>query len=379
MKELSLKERVLKALEHKEPDKVPIDFGGVHTSLHKKAHQDLAKLLKLDAKKAEIQDIFQQIVYPNEEIIKLFESDVVGVYPNTPDGWKLKINKGKDDFLDEWGNLWIKPKNGFFYDLEEPAMKDFTIKDLKNYKFPDPLDEGRVRGLRDKVMDLYKNTNKAIIMFNPTVGIWENLWFLRGFEQAYMDLVLNVKFVKLLFEKLLWWQKAFWDNALKEVGDLVNVVTLSDDLGTTDAPMFNPKLYRSLLKPLHKDLVSFIKSKTKAKVYMHSCGSVNWVIRDFIDCGIDILNPVQVSAKDMDSDILKKEFGSEIIFWGGGCDPRNLLSGSEKDVENEVKKRIQDFSPGGGFVFASVHNTQANTPPENMVAMYRTTVKNRNY
>ena len=379
MKKLSSRERIIKALNHKEPDMVPIDFGGVHTSLHKKVHQDLAKLLKLDTEKAEIQDIFQQIVYPNEEIIKLFGSDVVGVYPNAPDGWKLKINKGKDDFLDEWGNLWIKPKNGFFYDLEEPAMKDFTIKDLKNYKFPDPLDEGRVRGLRDKVVDLYKNTDKAIIMFNPTVGIWENLWFLRGYEQAYMDLVLNVKFVELLFEKLLWWEKAFWDNALKEVGDLVNVITLSDDLGTTDGPMFNPKLYYSLLKPLHKDLVSFIKSKTKAKVYMHSCGSVNWVIRDFIDCGIDILNPVQVSAKDMDSDILKKEFGSEIVFWGGGCDPRNLLSGSEKDVEDEVKKRIQDFSPGGGFVFASVHNIQANTPPENVLAMYGAAVKNRNY
>jgi len=379
MKKLSSRERITKALKHKEPDMVPIDFGGVHTSLHKIAHKDLAKLLNLDSPDEEIQEITQQIVYPDERIIELFQSDVVGIYPNPPDGWKLKIDEEKDEWIDEWGNLWVRPKNGFFYDIKKSVMENFTIKDLKNYTFPNPLDKGRIRGLRKKAMEIYENTDKAIIIFNSTVGIWESLWFFRGFEQAYVDLVTNIKFVELLFEKLLWWSKLFWANILSEVGDLVQLVQIGDDLGTMNGPMFNPKLYRSLLKPLHKELTGFIKSKTKAKVYFHSCGSVHWAIKDFIECGIDVLNPVQVSAKDMDSDILNKEFGDEIVFWGGGCDPRILLSGSEEDVKEEVKKNIHDFAPGGGFVFASIHNIQANTPPENILAMYRTAIENRNY
>lgn len=369
---LTSRERVMTALDHKEPDRVPIDFGGVHTSLHEYAHNNLMKFLGFNGKEAKIQEILQQIVYPDERILEMFQADVVGVYPKPPSFWKLEIDPYKDEFVDEWGSKWAKPKGGFFYDLKEPAMKDFTLEDLKKYEFPDPSDSGRVKGLRDEVLNLYNNTDKAIIMYNATVGFWENLWYLRGFEQAYIDIASNLKFVEILFEKLLWWNKSFWENVLKEVGDLINVVEISDDLGTQLGPMFNPNLYRSLLKPLHKELVSFIKANTKAKVYIHSCGSIAWAIPDLIECGIDILNPVQISAYDMDSKMLKDNFGNEISFWGGGCDPRILLSGTPDQVREEVKKRIADFSPSGGFVFASVHNIQANTPPENIVAMYET-------
>lgn len=143
--------------------------------------------------------------------------------------------------------------------------------------------------------------------------------------------------------------------------------------------MFNPEFYRSMLKPKHKKLVDAIKRNTKAKVYLHSCGSVAWAIKDFIECGIDILNPVQVSASDMDSKKLKKEFGKDIVFWGGGCDPEILLRGSKKEIEEEVKRRIDDLSPNGGFVFASIHSIQANTPPENIATMFQTAINSRKY
>jgi uroporphyrinogen decarboxylase len=232
-----------------------------------------------------------------------------------------------------------------------------------------------VKGLRDEVCVLHKNTDKAIIMFNASWGIWESLWLLRGFEQSYIDIASNKKFVERFFDKMLQWSKFFWESVLREIGDLIDVVQLGDDLGTQRGPVFNPHVYRSLLKPLHKELVSFIKTKTVAKVYFHTCGSIRWAIPDFIDCGIDILNPVQVGAFDMDSRTLKKEFGEDLSFWGGGCDTDVLLRGSRQDVEEEVKRRLEDFSSGGGFVFASIHNIQANTPPENIHAMYTTAIK----
>jgi uroporphyrinogen decarboxylase len=379
MKNMTSRERVAASLEHKEPDKVPIDFGGVHTSLHDFAHRNLKKYLKLPGPEAVIQETLQQIVHPDKRIMEMFQNDVIGIYPKSSSTWTLKIDPVKDEFTDEWGTRYVRPKNGYFYDIKDPAMKDFTIEDLKNYKFPDPGDKGRVKGLRKEVLELHENTDKALIMYSAVWGPWESLWLLRGFEQAYIDIAGNIKFVELFFEKILGWTISFWENVLSEVGDLVNVVQISDDLGTQRGPMFNPDVYRLLLKPCHKELVDAIKAGTNAKIYFHTCGSVYWAINDFIDCGIDILNPVQVGANNMDSKTLKRDFGDRISFWGGGCDINVISNGTPEQVKEEVKKRMTDLSPGGGFVFASIHNIQANTPPENIFTMYDTAVKYREY
>ncbi len=204
MKNMTSRERVEITLRHEEPDKIPIDFGGVHTSLHKYAHSKLIKFLKLNGPDAKIQEVTQQIVYPDKRVLDLFQTDIIGVYAKAPSFWKLKIDPINKEFKDEWGTVWFKPKDGYFYDLKKPAMENFTIRDLKEYEFPDPWDKGRIKGLRDEILDLYQNTDKAIIMFSSAVGIWENLWFLRGFEQAYIDLVANVEFIELFFAKFLW-------------------------------------------------------------------------------------------------------------------------------------------------------------------------------
>ncbi len=378
MVEMTSRERVLTALEHREPDKVPIDFGGVHTSLHDHAHRNLMQFLGLDGPDAPIQEICQQIVYPDRRILQLFGADIIGVYPKPASGWKLRVDPVRDKWMDEWGTVWVRPRDGYFYDIEEHVMKNFNVDDLKEYNFPDPRNRGRIEGLREEIGKIRERTDKAIIFFNASWGLWESLWLLRGFEQAYVDIASNRKFVEKFFEKMLWWSEAFWDTVLSEVGDLIDVVQIGDDLGTQRGPVFNPELYRSLLKPFHKELVRFIKTKTDARVYFHTCGSIYWAIEDFIDCGIDILNPVQVGAFNMDSKILKREFGENISFWGGGCDNYLLLHGKPADIENEVQGRIADFAPQGGFIFASIHNIQANTPPENIHAMYTTAVKYRN-
>jgi len=379
MAQMTSKERVNCALNHKEPDMIPIDFGGVHTSLHEYAHRNLKKYYKLDGPEAIMQDAIQQVVYPDARILEKYQADVAGVFSKASSSWEFKIDPVKDEWADEWGTTYIRPKNGFFYDIKIPAMKDFTLEDLKKYKMPDPTDPARFKDLRREILDLNKSSNKAIILFSPVWGLWESLWQLRGFEQAYIDLAANKDFIDYYWDKMLWWSQTFWELILKEVGDLVDVVGISDDLGTQRGPMFNPDFYRSALKPRHKKLVETIKNNTKAKVYIHSCGAVAWAIKDFIECGIDILNPVQVKASDMDSKKIKKEFGNEITFWGGGCDPEVLLKGTKKEIEEEVKMRIEDFSPNGGFIFAPVHSIQANTPPENIAVMYETAIKNRKY
>ncbi|MBC8388699.1 MAG: hypothetical protein ISS14_00595 [Actinobacteria bacterium] len=375
---MTSKERVNKALDHKEPDKIPIDFGGVHTSLHRKAYENLMRFYDYKNIEINIQDVFQQVVFPCKELLDKFQVDIIGVHSKQSSKWKLKIDPVKDEYTDEWGTVYIRPKGGFFYDIKTPAMNSFSLEDLKRFKVPDPSDKARFIGIKDEVLKKCK-TNKAIITFNASWGLWESLWQTRGFEQAYMDLVSNDAFLNYYLDMMLSWGSIFWRNMLKEIGDLIDVVQIGDDLGTQRGPMFNPEIYNKFFKSRHKKLVEVIKNNTNAKVYIHSCGDISWVINDFIDCGIDIINPVQVGASNMDSKKIKSEFGDKITFWGGACDPEVLLRGSKNDVKEEVKRRINDLAPNGGFIFASIHSIQANTPPENIDAMFMTALDLRKY
>jgi uroporphyrinogen decarboxylase len=164
---------------------------------------------------------------------------------------------------------------------------------------------------------------------------------------------------------------AYWSKALEEVGDLVDVVVEYDDLGSNTSLLISPQMYRKYLKPLHKALFEFIKSHSRASIFLHSCGAVYPLIPDFIEAGIDILNPIQVSATDMgDGKKLKQEFGKDITFWGGGVNTQSILPrGTTKEVKEDVRRRIGEFAPGGGYVFAAVHNIQPDVPPENIIAM----------
>jgi uroporphyrinogen decarboxylase len=158
---------------------------------------------------------------------------------------------------------------------------------------------------------------------------------------------------------------------LDEVGTYVHVVVLGDDLGGQDGPLFSPELYREIYKPRHRRLTDLIHRKTQAKTFLHSCGSIYWALPDIIDSGIDIINPVQISAKDMETDRLKREFGRDLVFWGGGADATEVMTfASPEGIKEEARKRIRDLAPGGGFVFAPVHNIQANVPPANIVALF---------
>jgi uroporphyrinogen decarboxylase len=181
---------------------------------------------------------------------------------------------------------------------------------------------------------------------------------------------LDKPFAKALFDKLADFHIEFFRHYLEAVGDCIDVVVVSDDLGGENGPLISPELYRELIKPAQKKLWQFIKSNTEAYLFLHSCGSISKFIPDLIEIGVDILNPIQVAAKDMDTRRLKDEFGDKLIFWGGIDTQRILPFGSPEDVESEVKKRIADMAPGGGYVLTAVHNIQAGVPPENICMMY---------
>ena len=174
-----------------------------------------------------------------------------------------------------------------------------------------------------------------------------------------------------MLDRLVEYKCAFWERALKEIGDLVDVVVEADDLGGQNSPLMSPKTYRSLIQPRHKQLFSFIKAQAPVKLFYHTCGAVRVLIPDLIDAGIDILNPVQISSPGMELEALKRDFGRDLVFWGGGVDTQRVLgTATPEQIREHVKQNIEALAPGGGFVFAAVHDIQANVPPENIIAMW---------
>lgn len=381
---MNSRERVLLALNHQEADRIPIDFGGMFTSIHIEGYKKLLEYLNLPDEEISILDQFQMIVYPSKEILKKFRVDILPVFANPGTGWELKIDPETDSYRDEWGITYKRPPGGYFYDPVGYPLNPLiegTLEELKKYKFPDPYDLNRIKGLKDNVKKMYENTDKAMILFQPQGSIFEHSLWLRGMENYYMELSSNMKYVEELSERLLEYMLSWWDNILNAVKDYVQVVQVGGDLAGQDGPLFDPKIYRKIFKPRDRKIVDLIHKKApKIKVFMHNCGAIYEYMPDIIEIGIDIINPVQLSAKNMESDRLKREFGKDIIFWGGGADATRVMTlFSPEKLTEEVKKRISDLAPGGGYIFAPVHNIQYNVPPQNVVAFYEAGYKYGKY
>jgi len=287
-----------------------------------------------------------------------------------PRNFKVQIDPD-NSYLDEWGTRWKKPESSLYWDPVDYPLKDATIEDLETYNWPDPHDPGRTEGLREQAKRLREKTDYAVIADTPLLGIFESACVcLRGIERLMMDLILDKPFAEALFDKLADIHIEFLRHYLDAVGDLIDVIMVSDDLGGENGPLISPELYRDLIKPAQRRLWQFIKSNTEACLFLHSCGSISKFIPDLMEMGVDILNPVQVSAQDMDTKRLKEEFGDKLTFWGGVDTQRVLPFGSPEDVDREVRKRIADMATGGGYVLTAVHNIQAGVPPENICMMY---------
>ena len=387
------KERVLLSLNHKEPDKVPIDLGGtICSTLTSTANKKLKKYLKINKGGEIVSHPVLDTVVPVDEILKMFEVDIrtIRLKGPTPEVGEAKEVKGFSgsssdfadmpsgyEFNDEYGTTWRKA--GYDYAPVKFPLASLEISDLKTFKWPNPYNPGRVMGLKQEAKELYESSEHAIASDIMCGGPFEQCLWLRGYQNFMEDLYLNPKFAVALLDKITEIDMGFWDAQLSSIGEYVDVVCQGDDLGMQTSLYINPEMYRKYIKPCHKRLFSFIHSKTKAKFWLHSCGSVYSIIPDLIEVGVDALNPVQCGACNMELSKIKKEFGKDITFWGGGINVQTLPEKSVKEIEDEVKHSIEIMAPGGGFVFAATHNILPETEGEMIYSAYITAVKNRDY
>lgn len=373
---MTSRERVLAALNHEEPDRVPLDLGGNQTGIHKLAYEALLNHLGL-SEEIHIMDAVQQLARPSEEVLERFRIDTRYIAAGAASGFEGKITREErngrlwHDLVDEFGVRWSMPDDQRLYmDITHSPLADATVEDIKAYPFPAGDDRGRFEGLRERALLLKKETPYAVVSGISGV-IYETCWYLRGLEAWFMDMMVAPEFCEALLDQTckFWmdWFRVFLD----EVGDLVDVIMIGDDLAGQRGPLFNPEFYRSIVKPRHKKLVQYIRGRTKAKIWYHTCGACVTYIPDLIDNGIDILNPIQISADNMDPAMLKEAFGKDLSFWGGGINAQHELPmNSAAEVREAVRRNVEIFKKGGGYIFNNVHNIQPGVPPENIVAMY---------
>ncbi len=370
------RERLLTALDHRESDRVPIDLGGNQTGIHKFAYQKLIDLLGLK-EDIVIMDAVQQLAMPSEAVLERLGVDTRYVWAGGAKSFKGGIvqrrREGRlwHDLTDEFGITWSMPDDYPYYmDISHSPLAGMTIKQIGDYPFPKGDDPTRFEGLRDRAMRIRRNTPYPVISGISGV-VYEICWYMRGLENLFIDMIEQPAILEAIIDRTLEFWLGWFRLFLDEVGDVVDVIMIGDDLAGQDGPLFPPALYRSIVKPRQKRLVQYIKSRTKAKIWYHSCGSIIEYIPDLLDNGIDILNPVQVSARGMDPRWLKATYGDKLVFWGGGIDSQHILPRATPEVvRNHVRQNVEALKPGGGYIFNNVHNIQADVPPENVLAMF---------
>jgi len=392
------RQRVLTALRHEEPDRVPIDLGGtMDSTIMAVPYQALRKHLGLGPGRTRVADVYQHTALVEEDVRRALGVDVMFV-PDEPNEWRAGSlpdgspaefparfrpqlqDDGSQVAFDAAGNVVLRmPRGGHYFDPVHSPLADATgVRDIEkhlvaieSYDKPPHLDKS-YEELAEKARALREETDYLLVGFFGG-HIFQSSQSLRGWETFLMDLLTNRKFAEALMDQLAEANMRRFERYAATVGPYVDVVQFEDDLGMQDRPLLRPDLYRGVVKPYHAKLFRFVKSKCDAYLLLHTDGAVAPFIPDFIEMGVDVLNPVQVSAAGMDTKALKREFGRDITFWGGGCDSQAVLPfGTPEEVADEVKRRVDDLAPGGGFVFGPIHNVQTGVPPENVVAMFET-------
>ena len=373
---MTSRERLLTALDHRQPDRVPIDLGGNQTGIHKFAYEKLLARLGLN-EEIVIMDLVQQLAKPSEAVLQRLRVDTRYIWAGGAASFKGGVVKRErnghvwNDFTDEFGITWSMPEeHPYYFDISHSPLAGLTLLQIKDYPFPKGDDPSRFKGLRDRALAIKRETPYAVVSGISGV-VYEFCWYLRGLENLFADMIEQPEVFEAILDRTLKFWMDWFRLFLDEAGDVVDVIMIGDDLAGQGGPLFSPRIYRAIVKPRHKRLVQYIKSRTRAKLWYHSCGSIVTYLPDLLDNGIDIFNPVQISAKDMDPAMLKARFGDKVVFWGGGVDSQHVLPrGTPEQVRENVRANLEAFKPGGGYVFNNVHNIQADVPPANVLAMY---------
>ncbi|MCP4456123.1 MAG: hypothetical protein GY809_32095 [Planctomycetes bacterium] len=373
---MTSRERVLATLNHEQPDRVPIDLGGNQTGIHRDAYSVLLTHLGIQDD-ITIMDAVQQLAQPCESVLERLRVDTRYIAARGAEGFKGGIEQNHrdgrlwHDLVDEFGIRWSMPDDSPRYmDITHHPLADATVDDVKAYPFPKGDDPSRFAGLRDRALAIRRDTPYACVSGISGV-VYEICWYMRGLEQWFCDMLTQPEFCEAVIDRTLKFWMDWFRLFLDEVGDVVDVIMIGDDLAGQNGPLFNPDIYRKIVKPRHKQLVQYIRSRTQAKIWYHTCGACRAYIPELHDNGIDILNPVQISAADMDPAGLKQDFGKDLVFWGGGIDAQHVLpTGTPEQVRDHVRQNVTALKPGGGYVFNNVHNIQGGVPPENILALF---------
>jgi len=397
--------RVKMALNHQEPDMIPIDFGAMRsTGISTIAYNNLKKYLGISKGSTKMYDLFQQLAEPEKEVLEIMGGDVVQLHRMAPafgmklENWKpwklqdgsnclvpgdfnpIKNDKGELEIRDNKMVIAKMPEDGLYFDIVYRPLADARTKeDIDRFKFTEITDE-ELKWLEVEAKRLYYETDYAILgeFGGNIVETGQADW---GYERYYLELGLRSELLDYYHQKLVETHMKNLKKYLDVVGKYIDVIQFGDDLGAQDGLQFSVGMYRDLIKPYHSKQFQFVRNNyPDVKVFLHSCGSIYDLIPDLIDAGVEVLNPIQLSAAKMDPQELKTNFGDNLVFWGGGCDTQTTLNnGTVEEVKKEVKRLIKIFAPGGGFIFTQVHNIQANVPPIKIVALYETAKQYRNY
>jgi len=387
---------------------VPVDLGATPSSgISAIAYSNLKKHLGINTGNTRIYDVVQQLAQPEEDILNMFNIDVLDIGRTfnirNSDWYDIKLSSGNEaqypawfkPVLDERGNYKAYNSSGKEIAIMLPGMPFF---DQTCFPYIDgyPADYKNLAGAMDNIhwaalahspwdnvsqSDFWKQLRENAIALREKSGralmivcgcnLFEWGTFLRRIDNFLMDLLADPDEVEKLLDALLEIHLNTLNKVCIAVGDVVDIIRFGDDLGSDSGPFMDPEIYRRLFKPRHKILCDYVKKNSNMHTFLHSCGSIYSLMPDLIEAGFEIINPVQTSARDMEAGRLKKEFGSDITFWGGGCDTRAILNrGSVAEVKYDVKKRLELFSKGGGFVFNTIHNILSDVPPQNIVAMF---------
>ncbi len=365
---MTSRERVLRAINHQEPDRVPFDLS-LTVEIYNSLRNYLALRPEPDKKVGLWTDVSSSL-----DLLDAMKTDIYHISLNSlPDSFR----KEGDIYYDEWGigrAKVIRNDGSYYFEMVKAPLAGATLEMIRKHPWPDPYDLRRIAGLRDKLTMVCQETDKAI-MAKFSNSIWEQSWWLYGMQDWMIDLVEKPDVTNALMEKVTDLAIGFFEVGIHAIGDRIDILRLSgEDLGTQTGPMISKSMYEEMVKPHFKRYWQFIKKKLKeknpnTKIQLHSCGNVRPFIADWIDMGLDILEPVQPNVVGMEPEGLKKDFGDRLTFFGGIDLQRLLPFGSRNDVIQEVKRYMHALGAGGGYIVAPAHNVQSDIPPENLVAI----------
>lgn len=371
---MTSKDRVLAAINHQEPDRVPIMLGVSNaTGIKMRPYRALRTLIGVNAPDEYLYDWPELgTAATDEQTLSRLRSDVRGVLDREPSS-VLERNRGREPHspcIDSWGSGQREISPGEWFPGVHPLADATTVAEIDAYPWPDPDDPSRVSHARDRAQSLAQEDRFAIMATPWLLFPFERAFAMQGMDTFLMNMAMRPEFARALLERIASVCKGIMGSFLREVGDVIDIIKIGDDLGTQDSLLISPAMYREILKPIHADFIAFIKERTKAKVLFHTDGDVFPLIEDFIKIGIDILNPIQTSAGKM-SDLkeLKRRYGKDIVLCGGIDTHHYLPHGTPEEICAEVHRVIDILAPGGGYLVSSVHTIMNDVPPENILAM----------